>query len=557
MKGLVIGKFYPLHTGHQYLIETAIQQSDSVVVIVCFKNSEKPSVAIRVEWLKELYPTVEVKTMFNDNYDGTDSKLWAGLVKEIVADIDIVFTSEAYGEPFSQFYGCKHVCVDQKRLAFPVSGTVVRNHPEKYWNFLSEPVRHYYMKRFVIVGSESTWKSTIAKAVSDKLNWSLAIEYGREYSVAKAGESWTSQDFVNIQKGQKRYERQCKTYNVVCDTDLATTVVWAKRFLGDCDLNLEKGCPPALYLISTLADSVFVQDGTRDDLESGQRDKMEPEIIKMVKASGAPFVFLTGTLENRIEQALNAIQPPSKFKLIQMDLKSLNWVEYFWLFVFGCASVLFSFYDVRSLSWWTPSGSVWDSFIFLTSGIASFSGVLCVVLVAKKKFSNFVWGIINCIFYGLFSYSFGYIGNFQLNIFFFLPLQFLGIYEWKQHLQNCSVLKNKKLSIKQWFQTIFFTGALSVALYYEIRALAIAMSGSYAFDNVIAARVLDTLTTALSISAQLLLSYRYAEQWYVWIIIDVLQIAMYSLPETLSINILIMWVFFLVNAFYGLIVWLK
>ena len=558
MKGLVIGKLYPLHAGHEHLIRTALEACDSVLVIVCWKNDESPSGNLRAEWVKELYPTVQVETIY-DTYDPNDSELWANLVKKIANDIDVVYTSEVYGDPFAKYLNCQHVCVDIKRKTFPISGTEIRNDPKANWKFLSIPVRHFYMQRYVIVGSESTWKSTISKHIAQKLDYPLVVEYGREYCENKKSADWTEQDFHNIRKGQLELERQFTDhYRVICDTDTATTLVWAKRYLGyDIQYPVQ---PPTLYLISELKDSSFVQDGTRDDIETGQRERMEPEIVEMVKRSGSPFVFLTGTLENRIEQALQAVNAgrQEKYWSVLTDIKSFTVFERLWVFLFGFASIIFSFFDLRTVQWWSPEQSTtWQSFIFLTSGIASFSGVLCVVLVAKRKFSNFFWGVINCVMYGLFSISFGYVGNFQLNILFFLPLQFLGVLQWKGHLTSTTVVKNKKLTLKYWLFTLLFGGLLCLALFYEIRELAVALTGSYVFDDYPLARSLDAITTSLSVCAQILLSFRYSEQWYFWIVINILQIAMFSLPETLNINILIMWILFLLNSFYGLRMWLK
>eukprot|EP00834_Sanchytrium_tribonematis_P002853 NODE_97_length_20652_cov_0.832093.p3 type:complete len:579 gc:universal NODE_97_length_20652_cov_0.832093:5997-4261(-) len=576
MKSLVIGKLYPLHAGHEYLIRKAFESSDEVLVIICYKDNEYPSKNHRVSWVTELFPLAQVRTIY-DVYDPDDSQLWANLVKEIANDIDIVFTSEKYGDPFSKYLGCRHICVDIERKTFPISGTQVRNNPRSCWQYLSMPVRHFYMQRYVIVGSESTWKSTIAEKVSKSLDIPFVPEYGREYYEKKIDKTiWTEQDFLNIRKGQLDLERGCAdSYELVCDTDTATTLVWAKRYLGheikyDVDY-------PTLYLISELKESVFVQDGTRDDLETGQRQKMEPEIIDMVQQSGKPFVVLTGTLENRVMQAIEAIQNTrntkkvtiineviaqneNKFSLnVLSDLKSFNRAEIAWVTIFALASILFSFFDLRSLSWWTPdqSDSSWRSFIFLTSGIASFSGVLCVVLVAKRLFSNFFWGIINCIFYGVFSISFGYVGNFQLNILFFLPLQFVGAVQWKSKLVHSIVERNPNLKLKYWAVLVLFGFTLCLGLYYEIREFAVAVTGVYAFEENTFARSLDALTTSLSVCAQILLSFRYSEQWYVWILVNILQIIMFSLPDTLSINILIMWSFFLLNSFYGLYCWMK
>jgi hypothetical protein len=69
--GIVIGKFYPVHKGHELLIQTALSYVNQVSitkgithVIICFRENETPSVALRYEWIREQYPTVVLHRYF-------------------------------------------------------------------------------------------------------------------------------------------------------------------------------------------------------------------------------------------------------------------------------------------------------------------------------------------------------------------------------------------------------------------------------------------------------------------------------------------------------------
>src|SRR5688500_17251801 len=59
--GLVLGKFAPLHRGQQLLIETVLAEVEHLVVLVddCPETTRLP-LATRSQWLRELYPSVEV-----------------------------------------------------------------------------------------------------------------------------------------------------------------------------------------------------------------------------------------------------------------------------------------------------------------------------------------------------------------------------------------------------------------------------------------------------------------------------------------------------------------
>ncbi|MEG0591489.1 MAG: nicotinamide riboside transporter PnuC, partial [Lachnospiraceae bacterium] len=57
----------------------------------------------------------------------------------------------------------------------------------------------------------------------------------------------------------------------------------------------------------------------------------------------------------------------------------------------------------------------------LIGSLASVSGVICVVLVAKRSMSNYLFGIINVSLYAYISYKASIYGDFLLNAFYYLP----------------------------------------------------------------------------------------------------------------------------------------
>ena len=63
--GFTIGKFAPLHKGHQYLIETALKEMDKVIVVVYDTDVIDIEAEKRANWIKELYPNVEIRFAHN------------------------------------------------------------------------------------------------------------------------------------------------------------------------------------------------------------------------------------------------------------------------------------------------------------------------------------------------------------------------------------------------------------------------------------------------------------------------------------------------------------
>ena len=75
---------------------------------------------------------------------------------------------------------------------------------------------------------------------------------------------------------------------------------------------------------------------------------------------------------------------------------------------------------------------------WVISPVSAISGIFCVVLAAKGKISNWMYGVLNSILYGYLAYRSGYYGDAIINIVYFLPTQFIGLMFWKTRLQNKS-----------------------------------------------------------------------------------------------------------------------
>ncbi|MBY0327371.1 MAG: AAA family ATPase, partial [Gemmataceae bacterium] len=207
---LVIGKFYPPHRGHKFLIDAASEINNIVHVIVCHKSDQIPEGNLRKAWLQEIHPNAIIKVI-DDIYGPTDSALWAKMTKIWLGLIpDVVFTSEDYGTEFSRHLGAQHVLVDKNRINVPICATQIRTNPWQYWEFLEPPVREYYAIRVVMAGAESTGKTTLSRDLAKVYETNWVSEFGRSYSEKKIREGtnddWATSDFVTIATEQCRLE---------------------------------------------------------------------------------------------------------------------------------------------------------------------------------------------------------------------------------------------------------------------------------------------------------------------------------------------------------------
>ncbi len=222
-----------------------------------------------------------------------------------------------------------------------------------------------------------------------------------------------------------------------------------------------------------------------------------------------------------------------------MDIIFKGWTtfEIAWLTIFTLIQVALFF--------------IWDD--TLLGFISSISGMLCVVLVAKGKISNYYFGIIQCATYAYISYTYGLYGEAMLNGLFYLPIQFIGIYMWNNHKTDESIrgedIVAKRLTKKGWIILLVISVSASV-IYAELLYLI----GSQQVR-------IDSVAVVLSIIAQILMLQRYAEQWVMWIVVNGLTIVLWLVTLLASggndWSMLVMWTAFLINSIYGYINWLR
>lgn len=180
--------------------------------------------------------------------------------------------------------------------------------------------------------------------------------------------------------------------------------------------------------------------------------------------------------------------------------------------------------------------------------ITSLSGMLCVVLVAKGKISNYFFGALQTALYGWIALQYGLLGENMLNWYFYLPVNILGVFIWAKHAQAGTVT-TQKLTPKGWL-ILLSSLLVSWLLYTQVLN---SLNGN--------ATMLDSATNVLSIAAQILMLQRYSEQWLLWIAVNVLSITLWVVALTRTggsdWSMVIMWSAFLANAIYGWVNWNK
>lgn len=356
--GLVVGKFSPLHQGHELLVRYAQQHSQEVLII----SYTKPEFACcppdtRESWLIELFPAINRLVLddarleqhclrlgisdfpvipHNDDPADDHRQFVAWLCLSILnKPVDAVFTSEDYGHGFADSLtayfqkhfaknnSVQHICVDQQRKLIPISGTQVRSNPHTLRQFLSPPVYASFIERVCILGGESSGKTTLAKALAKRLNTRWVAEYGRELWDNRSG-ILQLEDMLHIARVQVQRENElARTASqfLICDTSPLTTLLYSRVMFNESDEELELLARRYYAHVFVCApDFNFVQDGTRRDNDF--RMYQHNWYLTVLNTRGIHYVLLEGSPEARLNIALTILETANT-----INLKDGNYID--------------------------------------------------------------------------------------------------------------------------------------------------------------------------------------------------------------------------------------
>lgn len=168
------------------------------------------------------------------------------------------------------------------------------------------------------------------------------------------------------------------------------------------------------------------------------------------------------------------------------------------------------------------------------------TGALSVWLVAKVNIWTFPVGIANAIFFFILFIDAKLYSDAWLQV-FFVVVQVFGWWAWLKAGPNRTELKVAKTP--RWVYPVTFVG-IAAGVYFLVPVLHHA-HGAYP--------VPDSTSTALSVSAQILLSFKLIENWYLWIIADLIYIPLYFVKSLYFTSIL--YIVFLTICIIGLRHW--
>lgn len=172
------------------------------------------------------------------------------------------------------------------------------------------------------------------------------------------------------------------------------------------------------------------------------------------------------------------------------------------------------------------------------------SGILCVGLIAIGRREGYLFGLYSSLSYSILAYGNGLYGEVYLNLLFFVPTGVIGYLMWRRHTAKGRTVVMRQLGWNQKLLVAAFciASTLGLGLFLSLNPL---QNTPY----------IDATTNVLSVVATFLMMLRYKEQWLLYILLNIVTIAMWLLRVAAEGQagdlMVVMWSLFLCNSVFG------
>jgi NadR type nicotinamide-nucleotide adenylyltransferase len=181
------------------------------------------------------------------------------------------------------------------------------------------------IKKIVIIGPESTGKSTLCKELAQHYGTDWCPEYARSF-LLEHGTAYTFEDLLTIAKGQLALEDQTlqqleekqriqqethKVWPLFIDTDMYVMKVWCEFVFKKCHRFIVEQIVQRSYDHYLLCDTdlPWVKDELREYPDLATREKLLRYYKDCMLNQSTPWTLISGTAKRRLTQAIKAIDP--------------------------------------------------------------------------------------------------------------------------------------------------------------------------------------------------------------------------------------------------------
>lgn len=316
---IVLGKFLPTHQGHQALMRFALGLAKRVTVIVEEQPDEDIAVGIRARWIEEALSSdrVTVKVLLGPNPGAPpgdtegDAKFWQHwntVLRTMAPGADLLVSGELYGQKLAHDLGAAWRLLD--RRALPISATWFKASPWERWWWLIPPARVAMLRRALIIGSESTGKSVLAKHLATGMA-------APTVHIPEMAEPWIRAqpektidgralaEFLEEQALARESLAPMANRWLMEDSHALTTAVWAEH-LGFPEIatraySLAQADPPDEVILTSSLGALWIQDDHRKVPED--RQKFDALFRLRLDQLGWRYSVIEGDWDQRTRQA--------------------------------------------------------------------------------------------------------------------------------------------------------------------------------------------------------------------------------------------------------------
>ncbi|MCM3586641.1 multifunctional transcriptional regulator/nicotinamide-nucleotide adenylyltransferase/ribosylnicotinamide kinase NadR [Mesobacillus maritimus] len=338
--GFYGGKFLPLHLGHVYAIIQASTMVDELYVVLSHSENRDKELCkntnidyiesrVRFRWLHQLVKDMEhVKVLAVEDSNGDKDYNWHEgafeIKRKIGKPIDYVFSSErAYEGIFANLYPhSTHIIIDGKREMVPISATKIReNGVFQYWDFLPDVVKPHFVKKVVVLGTESCGKSTLTRNLAKIFNTTFVEEYGRTFCEKVGGCEgiMLEEDYPLIAYHHKVKEAEAieKANKIVfIDTEAVVTQFYSELYNGSFHPILDEMAKNQNYdlMLYLEPDVKWVNDGLRVHGKQEIREENNQRLKMLLQKNKLPFIPLSGTYHEKLAQAVKEVRAILRYR---------------------------------------------------------------------------------------------------------------------------------------------------------------------------------------------------------------------------------------------------
>lgn len=350
--GVVFGTYAPMHQGHLDLVFKAKKECDGgCVVIVCGEAGDRGDqcglpLSLRYQYVRELFKDDDLVAVyaiddgalgFSKDYSFEQWKPWLEEFNRIVCDQWIMHDELVWYVGERQYHDdlvkLGYSCVLVERSKNPISATMIRMNPLRFWNQITLPFRRAFSQNVLIIGTASEGKSHLAMDLAKYFSTAFASEWARGYMEKYCLADWNlkSHDFMTFLFGQSQHIAETiesPANNGVCfvDSDAITTAMYAKHYAisKDCDMTPEEYERVAdvaellakrfkwakIFLVPPHGE--FVDDHSRymKDADMEQREKLYAYMCEMIQRldSADKVQVLSGDYMENFETVANFVR---------------------------------------------------------------------------------------------------------------------------------------------------------------------------------------------------------------------------------------------------------